>query len=115
MSGRRDAAMVEDATIRPDRGGLMLTDTITTLAATAATAADKGPWDGDGPAFWPIFPILWILVIAAVIVTAVRFRRRHDAAAPSRAGEARLAEMFAAGEVSEEDYRTRRAVLREKG
>ncbi len=37
-----------------------------------------------------------------------------DASAPRRSGEARQAEIYAAGEISDEDYRTRRSVLREK-
>jgi len=88
---------------------MSVTDTITTIAVTA----DR--WDGDGPpAFWPIFPILWFLLIAGIIATAIYFRRRGCEGVPRRAGEARLAELFAAGEISDEEYRTRRSVLREK-
>ena len=88
---------------------MSVTDTLTTLLITA----DR--WDGDGPpAYWPIFPILWFLVIAGIIATVVILRRRSCEGAPRRAGEARLAEMYAAGEISDEDYRSRRSVLREK-
>ncbi|RHW26478.1 SHOCT domain-containing protein [Nocardioides immobilis] len=88
---------------------MSVTDSITTLVVTA----DR--WDGDGPpAFWPIFPILWFLVIAGIIAAVVVLRRRSCEGMPRRAGEARLAEMYAAGEISEEDYRARRTVLREK-
>jgi putative membrane protein len=69
-------------------------------------------WDGPG-AWWPIFPILWLLVIAVIVVLCVRFGRRHRAYAGTRAGEARLAERFAAGEINEQEYRERRAVLKE--
>jgi len=83
------------------------------LITTAALAADR--WDGDGPpAFWPIFPILWFLFFVGAVATVAYFRRRSCGYAPRRSGEARLAEMYAAGEISEEDYRTRRDVLREK-
>jgi len=77
---------------------------------------DGGPWqDGGGPpAFWPIFPILWFLVIAAIITAVVLFNRKRVAEAPRRAGEARLAERYAAGEIDENEYRARRDVLREK-
>jgi len=79
---------------------------------TTTIAADH--WNGDGPpAFWPIFPILWFLFFVGAIATIAFFRRRSCGFAPRRAGEARLAEMYAAGEISEEDYRTRRSVLRE--
>jgi putative membrane protein len=80
---------------------------------TTVITADR--WDGDGPpAFWPIFPILWFLFFIGAIATIAYFRRRSCGLAPRRSGEARLAEMYATGEISEEDYRTRRSVLREK-
>ena len=82
---------------------------LTTLAITA----DR--WDGDGPpAFWPIFPILWFLFLVGVIAAIMWFRGRSCDSAPRRSGEARLAELYAAGEISDEDYRARRSVLREK-
>jgi len=87
---------------------MSVTDTITTLAITA----DR--WDGDRPDHWPVFPILWFLFIAGVVVAAVLYHRRNREIAPRRAGEARLAELYAAGEISDEEYRTRRDVLREK-
>jgi putative membrane protein len=71
--------------------------------------------NGDGPGdWWPIFPILWLLVIGTVITTIALSRRRHHALAGPRAGEAKLAERFAAGEITEQEYRERRAVLREQ-
>ena len=88
---------------------MSVTDTITTVAITA------DHWDGDGPPdFWPVFPILWFLIITGIVATAIYFRRRGCEGVPRRAGESRLAEMYAGGEISEEDYRTRRAVLRER-
>lgn len=88
---------------------MSVTETITTLAITA------DHWDGDGPpVFWPVFPILWFLCIVGVTTLVILWRRRQCEASPRRAGEARLAEKFAAGEISDEDYRTRRDVLREK-
>jgi len=87
---------------------MSITESITTLAITA----DR--WDGDRPEFWPVFPILWLLFIVGVIVTAALYHRHRNEQAPRRAGEARLAERFAAGEISDEEYRTRKGVLREK-
>ena len=69
-------------------------------------------WDGPG-AWWPIFPILWLLFVAVIIAMCVRFGRRHRAYAGARAGEAKLAERFAAGEITEQEYRERRSVLKE--
>ncbi len=90
--------------------------TASIIAAAATTTASDGRWDGDGPpAFWPIFPILWFCIFAAVVVTAIVLSRRRCAGAPRRTGEARLAERYAAGEIDEEEFRTRRAVLRETG
>lgn len=87
-----------------------------TVATLALAGDDWSPWhDGGGPpAFWPIFPILWFLVIAVIITAIVVFGRKRAAEGPRRAGEARLAERYAAGEIGEDEYRARRDVLREK-
>ena len=83
-----------------------------TFITTAATVADH--WDGDRPDFWPIFPILWFLIIVGGIVTAVVLSRRRQAAAGPRAGETVLAQRYAAGEIDEEEYTSRLAVLRRR-
>jgi putative membrane protein len=71
--------------------------------------------NGDGPGgWWPIIPILWLLVIGAIVTAIVLTRRRNCALAGPRAGEDRLAERFAAGEITEQEYRERRAVLKEQ-
>jgi len=74
-----------------------------------ATTADG--WDGPGP-WWPIFPILWFLVIAAIVTFFVVAGRRRALFSGQRAGERRLAERYANGEINEDEYRTRRAFLR---
>ncbi len=85
---------------------------IATLATTATTFADR--WDGDRPDYWPIFPILWFLIIVGAIVAAVVFIRRNREAAGRRAGETVLAQRYAAGEIDEEEYTARLAVLRRR-
>jgi putative membrane protein len=85
---------------------------ITTLVTTATAAADR--WDGDRPDWWPIFPILWFLIIVGGIVAAVVITRRNRDAAGARAGEAVLAQRYAAGEIDEEEYTARLAVLRRR-
>jgi putative membrane protein len=81
---------------------------------TATPVAD-GPWGGDGPpAFWPIFPIAWFLILATAAIVGILFLRRNRAEAPRRAGEARLAEKYAAGELDADEYRTRLGVLRDQ-
>lgn len=76
-----------------------------------ALSADR--WGGSG-AWWPVFPILWLVLVAGIVTTVVLVGRRNRALAGPRAGEARLAERFAAGEISEQEYRERRAVLKEQ-
>lgn len=85
---------------------------LTTLATTATTFA--GRWDGDRPDYWPIFPILWFLIIVGGIVAAVMISRRNRDAAGRRAGETVLAQRYAAGEIDEEEYTARLAVLRRR-
>jgi putative membrane protein len=85
---------------------------ITTLSTAAITVADR--WDGDRPDWWPIFPIMWFLIIVGAIVAAVVISRRNRDAAGPRAGEAVLAQRYAAGEIDEEEYAARRTVLRRR-
>jgi putative membrane protein len=76
--------------------------------------------DGGGPPFWPIFPLTWLLVWAAVITVVVLvLRRRRRMFGPSvmtatRTAETLLAERFARGELDDEEYRQRLETLREK-
>jgi len=90
----------------------MLTDALTLITAYGPHWGDGS---GPGPAFFPLIPIVfWLLVIAGVI-TAIVLRGRRARSAPRREAETRLATRFAAGEIDEDEFRTRRAVLREKG
>ena len=70
-------------------------------------------WGGPGP-WWPIFPLFWILVWGLVIFAPFRFRRGgrwHQ----GRSAEDVLAETYARGDISVEEYRERLSVLRERG
>jgi putative membrane protein len=87
--------------------------TSTFLAADTAQVLLAEHWGGRG-AWWPVFPILWVLLVAAIVTTVVLVGRRNRALAGPRAGEARLAERFASGEISEQEYRERRAVLKDQ-
>jgi putative membrane protein len=88
----------------------------TTLAA--ALADNTHQWDGPGP-WWPIFPLLWLLFVVALFVTFGYFGRRRwgrfQAQTGQRAGEARLAERYAAGEIDEQEYERRLATLQRMG
>jgi putative membrane protein len=68
-----------------------------------------------------IFPIMWFLFILIFAIVVLRFgwwrrNRCYDEPGrnePSRTGKSRLAERFAAGEIDEQEYRSRLAVLEE--
>ena len=85
-----------------------------TLPAALTSAADDGTWHGPGP-WWPIFPILWLVVVLSAIALFGWFGRRRwrqmGAESGRRAGEARLAERFASGEIDEREYEQRLATL----
>jgi putative membrane protein len=100
----------------PNQGAVM-TAALATHALTAAAAVTQDHWDGPG-AWWPIFPIFWLLFLIALISFGFAGRRRWGrlhAMSGQRAGEARLAERFAAGEIDEQEYERRLATLRRLG
>jgi putative membrane protein len=71
-----------------------------------------GPWNSGGPGWWLIFPILfWVLVLS--VVGYVIYRMLPVQSARS-AAERALAELYARGEISEDELKQRRAVLRGK-
>jgi uncharacterized membrane protein len=88
------------------------------LSALALALASQYPDRYGPPPWWPIFPILWLLVIAAIVFTVVRFGRRRGGCGygyrGGRGGLDRLAERYAAGEIDETEYRNRREVLEEQ-
>ncbi|MCH1882481.1 hypothetical protein [Agrococcus sp. ARC_14] len=91
----------------------MLAAIETAAVGTALAAHDgMGPWAGGGSPFW-IFPLAWLLIVAAVIALVWTGRRRRDRQAGRLAGEQALAERFASGEIEAEEYRARREVLRQ--
>lgn len=86
---------------------------MSTLTALALTPLHRG--DFDGPPFpFLLVPLTFWLVLVGLVVWFVLNRRRDARAGGVLAGEQVLAERYAAGEIDEEDYRARRAVLREK-
>jgi putative membrane protein len=66
---------------------------------------------GHGPGLWFLIPLtFWLLVIvAAVVWWRLWWRRRPAPPGP----ESALGEAFARGEITEQEYRSRLAVLRE--
>jgi putative membrane protein len=81
---------------------------MTTLLALTAAAQD----DWHRPAWWPVFPLLWFLLLAGLATTFVVTRRRREELSGRRAGERVLAERYAAGDLDETEYTQRLAVLR---
>lgn len=63
------------------------------------------PWP-----WWPLFPALWFLLWVAVIVTAIVLWRRRDH--HTRSAQSIVAEEFARGNITEEEYQRRLATLR---
>ena len=92
--------------------------TLIASAATAATLASDDHWNGPGP-WWPLFPFLWLLFIIGIFATfrffGMRRWRHMQGHFGTRAGEARLAERYAAGEIDEQEYERRLATLRRMG
>jgi putative membrane protein len=84
----------------------------------ASTPFAEGHWNGPGP-WWPIFPLLWLLFLVALFVTLGMLGRRRwryaGQEAGRRAGEARLAERYASGDIDEHEYERRLATLRRLG
>jgi putative membrane protein len=76
------------------------------ISYAASSIAHPGGW-GNGPGWWILIPItFWVLVITAAVIW---WRRRPASPGP----ESALGEAFARGQMSEEEYRSRLAVLRE--
>ncbi len=84
-----------------------------TLLSTAV-AMYPDHWNGPGW-WWPIFPLLWLLLIALLITRFSFLGRRRWRQYGTRAGEARLAERYAAGEIDEQEYERRLATLKRLG
>ena len=89
-----------------------MSSTVSSDVSSALLASDG--WDGPG-AWWPVFPLLWLLVVVGIVTTFVLVSRRRSRRGGARAGESRLAERFAAGEIDEDEYRERLAVLQGQG
>jgi len=76
----------------------------------AAAMFAHGP--GEGGAWWPIFPLLWFVLIAATIYLFGSRAKHRVHQRPYLAGQAVLAERYARGEINEQEYHDRLAVLR---
>jgi putative membrane protein len=90
------------------------------IATTAASTTLADHY--DGPGWWPLIPVFWFLAFILFFVLVARFGRwrhrhcfdDHGYRDGTRDGKARLADRFAAGEIDEQEYRSRLAVLSER-
>lgn len=94
---------------------------IATIAPSRAAGHWAGPgawWHGPaswwpGPAsWWPALPFLWLAVIAIAVTAGFLLVRRTASTPSSPVAEAKLAERYATGDITEDEYRDRLAVLR---
>jgi putative membrane protein len=83
-------------------------ETAVFLASQAREFGAAGGW------WWPIFPLLWFALIAGALFFFGSRMRRGAQQYPFQSGEAVLAERYARGEVTEEEYRERLEVLRQR-
>ena len=75
---------------------------------TLANAGGPGGW-------WPIFPLLWFALFWGVLFFfGFRFRRNWAHRGPGATAEGVLAERYARGEISVQEYRERLGVLKER-
>jgi putative membrane protein len=77
-------------------------------AITLATAGGPGGW------WWPIFPLLWFaLFFGGLFFIGSRFRRGWGRRESGATAQEVLAERYARGEITVQEYRERSSVLKE--
>ena len=80
---------------------------------TSVMATHADGW-GDGPGPWALIPLTFFLVWIAVIVFAIWRFRRGGPPWVRDGGHSVLAERYARGEISADEFRERRDVLKEQ-
>ncbi|MFN2388789.1 MAG: SHOCT domain-containing protein [Actinomycetota bacterium] len=78
---------------------------------SAFMLANEGAHGGE---WWPIFPLLWFALIAGAIFFFGKRARRGMQQHPYLSGQAVLAERYARGEISEQEYQDRLKVLKQE-
>ena len=71
-------------------------------------------WDGPGPWIGLIWLVVFVTVVAFFAFRASRWRGRGFEHRAHSSAEAVLAERYARGQITEDDYRRARAVLKEE-
>jgi putative membrane protein len=73
---------------------------------------------GPGSGFWPVIPAIWGLFWVGVVALVIRARRRggwgprHAEARATASAEQIIAERYARGEMSDDEYFEHMSVLR---
>ena len=81
---------------------------------TLSTTILADTWHHDGPGWWIVFPLFWLVVIGGLVVLLVRSRGAWGpprAAAPRESALDVLDARYARGEIDDDEYRKRRSVL----
>ena len=89
----------------------MTLDTIHSTVLAQSTVLAHDHWNGPGH-WWPIIPLVWLLVVATLVTFCIRGGRRRARFSGQRAGERALAERYAAGDIDDAEYHRRLGVLR---
>lgn len=89
-----------------------MTGVAAAVGSHPAWSGGHGPWGGGGPGWWLVFPILFWVIALSIIGNVIY--RRSPARSSRAAAERILAERYARGEISEDELRQRRGVLRGK-
>jgi putative membrane protein len=89
-----------------------LSISLITPALAAGHWARPGAWWYGPGAWWPAVPLLWLAVIAIAVTAAFLLMRRTVNRPGSPVAEAKLADRYATGDITEDEYRERLAVLR---
>jgi len=84
------------------------------LLAAVPPIAGGGWGPGPHPGFWWIWPLAWLLFLAALATVLALVAWRRPARRSWSSAEAVLAERFARGEITEDEYRRALEVLRER-
>ncbi|MEO3813740.1 hypothetical protein ABGB17_32495 [Sphaerisporangium sp. B11E5] len=77
-------------------------------------------WGAGAGAFWPLIPLFWALFWGTLVVLVLRVRKHgkgpfawaRQSGSPTAAAEAILAERYARGEMSDDEYFQRISVLK---
>lgn len=84
-------------------------------AISLARGPEEWGWahGGSGP-WWILFPLLWIVLIGAVVWLVARDRRRQpSSSSPSQRATEILASRYARGEIDTDEYHRRLDEIRE--